>query len=230
MPRGQQFWDKEYADSKNFSLSTEPAEDLLKFTRWMERNFGNELLNPLLNVLDLGCGNGRNLIYLAKTYGCRGIGYDLSGVAVNQAKVAAEGLKLNFTSRTIAGKFDLPDSSFGLAVDMMTSHYLNKSDREELRSEISRVLKPGGWLLYKTFLLEDDINARRMLRENPANEENTYIHPTIGTTEHVSTEEEVENFFGKDFDIVKIEKTGKHIIRGRAGKRRSLIAYLQKKF
>jgi SAM-dependent methyltransferase len=229
MPKGQQFWDKEYSDSKNFSLSNEPAEDLLKFTRWAERNYGREFLNPLLNVLDLGCGNGRNLIYLAQTYGCRGVGYDLSHVAVNQAKTSAAGLKLTFGARTIADNFDLPDSSFGLVMDMMTSHYLNRDDRENLRNEVVRMLKPGGWFLYKTFLLDDDINAKRMLRVHPSGEENTYIHPTIGTTEHVSTEDEVEEFFGSAFEIHKIEKTGKHIIHGKAGKRRSLIAYLQKK-
>ena len=84
--------------------------------------------------------------------------------------------------------------------------------------------------MYKTFLLDEDINARRMIREYPGGEENSYVHPTIGDVEHVSTEEEIIKFFENNFEIEKIEKTGKHILHGKAGKRRSLIAYLQKKY
>jgi hypothetical protein len=42
----KQFWDKEYSESKNFSLSNAPAEDLLKFTRWLNRESGRQFLNP----------------------------------------------------------------------------------------------------------------------------------------------------------------------------------------
>lgn len=226
--KGQNFWDKEYSDSKNFSLSKEPAEDLLKFTRYLERNHGKEFLNPTVNVLDLGCGNGRNLIYLSESYGCRGVGYDLSAVAVKQAKETAKDLPLSFFARSIGGALDLKDESVDIALDMMTSHYLNEKDRVVLRDEILRVLKWRGWFMYKTFLLDEDINARRLMRENPGAESNTYIHPTIGTTEHVSTEEDIREFFGPYFEILKVEKTGKHILHGKAGKRRSIIVYMRK--
>ena len=112
----------------------------------------------------------------------------------------------------------------------MTSHYLREAERLALIAEISRVLKPGGWLLHKTFLLNEDQNAERLLRKYPAGETNSYIHPTIGTLEHVSTEEEIRELYGPYFEILKVEKTGKHILHGKAGKRRSIIVYLQKRF
>ena len=83
---------------------------------------------------------------------------------------------------------------------------------------------------YKTFLLDGDINARNLLRKFPANEQNSYIHPTIGSLEHVSTEEEIRKLYEPCFEIRKIEKSGKHIIRGKAGKRRSIIVYMDKKY
>ena len=71
-------------------LSDEPAEDLEKFCRWLERNYGKRYLNVTTRALDLGSGNGRNLIYLAQNYGMRGIGYDISDEGVKIAKRASE--------------------------------------------------------------------------------------------------------------------------------------------
>ena len=223
------FWDKEYSQSKNFSLSDSPAEDLLKFARYLERNYGRQFLNPTANILDLGCGNGRNLIHLSKEYGSRGIGCDISEVAIKQAKERAGGLPLKFFVAGLAEKFEMPDNSFDIVLDMMASHYLKTGERKTLISEIARVLKPDGWFLYKTFLLESDANAERMIKENPADEPNSYIHPTIGSFEHVSEEKEIRELYEPYFDIEKVEKTGKFSIHGRAGKRRSIIVYMRKK-
>ena len=233
MADGKQFWDREYKNAEYFSLSERPAEDLLKFGRWLERESGRQFLNPTINILDLGCGNGRNLIYLAQTYGCHGVGYDISEVAIKQAKIVAQGLPLgalNFVARSIAGKIDLADSSVDVALDMMASHYLPANERKFLIKEIVRVLKPGGRLLHKTFLLNEDTNAKALLRKYPAGEPNSYIHPTIGALEHVSTEDEIRALYEPYFEIKKIEKSGKHIIHGKAGKRRSIIVYMEKKY
>lgn len=232
MPSNKTFWDKEYKNAEHFSLSERPAEDLLKFTRWLERDSGRQFLNPTVNVLDLGCGNGRNLIYLAKTYGVRGVGYDISDVAIKQAKLQCQGapLRLKFKSRSITGKIDLVDSSVDIVLDMMASHYLTSAERAFLVDEIVRVLKPGGFLLHKTFLLDEDINAKNLLRKYPADEPNSYIHPTIGSLEHVSTEDEIRAVYEPYFGIKKMEKSGKHILHGKAGKRRSIIVYMKKKY
>ncbi|OHA32916.1 MAG: hypothetical protein A3A22_01355 [Candidatus Taylorbacteria bacterium RIFCSPLOWO2_01_FULL_45_34b] len=222
------FWDKEYHDPKHLSLSTEPAEDLVKFTRWLIRDSGKSLLNPTALVLDLGSGNGRNLIYLAKEFGSRGVGYDVSGEAVSQAKKASVGLPLSFSARSIAGKIYLPNNSVSIVLDMMTSHVLRLAEREALRDEIFRVLKPGGFLFFKTFLLDEDVNAATFLREHPSDEPGSYIHPTLHSYEHVWQEDELRDFFGSSFEILKIEKSHKHLLHGKPFKRRSIMAYMRK--
>ena len=67
---GTAFWDQEYAKPEHLALSTEVSEDLEKFTRWLERQTKRTLLNPACSVIDFGCGNGRNLIYLAQQFAC----------------------------------------------------------------------------------------------------------------------------------------------------------------
>lgn len=230
--KNQTFWNKEYRNkggrNSHLALSTNPSEDLEKFTRWLQRKSGNEFLNPLARALDLGCGNGRNLIFLAQNFGIKGIGYDISGEAISQAKKLSKDLPIEYEIRSIAGEISLPDNSENFVLDMMTSHFLNQKERENLQDEIARVLKPGGWLFFKTFLLDEDKNAKRMLEENPAPEAGSYIHPEIGVAEHVSTQEEIVNNLSKNFTIHKILKSHRHLLRGHAAKRRSISVYAQK--
>ena len=173
MSKHQQFWNKEYKTSEHLMLSDEPAEDLEKFCRYLERNFGKKYLNVTTRVMDVGCGNGRNLIYLVQNYGMRGVGYDISDEGVKLARRASDGLPIIYTARTIEGVLDMPDSSVDIVLDMMTSHFLKEKAREGLRSEILRVLKPGGWLFFKSFLAEEDMHVKRLLKENPADEKNS---------------------------------------------------------
>ncbi|MDO8482245.1 MAG: class I SAM-dependent methyltransferase [bacterium] len=225
---GHEFWNKEYKGANHLALSDNPSEDLVKFTRWLERRVGLKFLNKTATVLDLGCGNGRNLLWLAENFGTRGIGYDISNEAVTLARQLGEGLPIEYQTRSIAKPLPLPDASQTLVLDMMTSHFLKSAERQNLLTEITRVLKPSGWLFWKTFLLDEDDHAKRMLRESPADEVGSYIHPKIGVAEHVFTEEEVTDALAPHFTIHKITKSHGH--RGPSGKRRSMSIYAERNF
>lgn len=223
------FWDREYKGPTHLALSNEPAEDLEKFCRFLERKSGKALMNVTTQAVDIGCGNGRNLIHLSKTYGMRGLGYDLSSEAIAQATQAALGTPLKFVVQDLRKPIPLPDSSCTLALDMMASHILTKQERDDLMYEILRVLKPGGWLFFKSFLLEDDANAARMLREHPGQEDGMYIHPEIGHAEYVWTLGAIREQYEDFFKIWKIEKSFKHRrVDGSPWKRRTVSVYLEK--
>lgn len=230
--KSKKFWDKEYkgnsGQNKHLALSNNPSEDLIKFTRWLSRNSESNVLTSRSSVLDLGCGNGRNLIYLAKTYGVKGVGYDISNEAVNQATQLSKGLSLEYEARSIAGTLTVEDQSQDLVLDMMTSHFLNQEERVVLSKEIARVLKRGGWLYFKTFLRDEDIHAERLLRQNPAEEKGSYIHPKIGVAEHVFTEAEIEEMLKDNFIIHKMLRSHRHREKGHAGKRRSISIYAER--
>lgn len=226
---GTTFWDSEYTNASHLKLSTEASEDLEKFTRWLARQKNTlPILTSENSVLDLGCGNGRNLIYLAKNFGVKGVGYDISTAAINKASNASQDLLLSYTARSIAGPLDLPDNSQALVLDMMTSHFLNEKERIFLRDEIHRVLMPGGFLFMKTFLADGDLHTRRLLKDHPATEEGTYIHPVIGVPEHAYEEEELINFLSEKFIIHKIYRSHKHVLKGKARKRRTISLYVEK--
>ncbi|MFQ5540674.1 MAG: class I SAM-dependent methyltransferase [Candidatus Paceibacteria bacterium] len=171
-----------------------------------------------------------------------GLGYDLSSEAISQAQQALktrhptsgfkgeyEKLRLQFEVRDIREPIPLPDGSVTIALDMMASHVLKRAEREALRAELYRVLKPDGWLFFKTFLRDGDKNAEELLREFPAEEDGMYLHPRIKAAEYVWWERDIHEFFEPYFTVHKLERSHKHIDkRGRAWKRRTASVYLEK--
>lgn len=115
-----------------------------------------------------------------------------------------------------------------LALDMMSSHFLKAAEREHLRDEIFRVLKPGGYFFMKTFLKDDDLHTARLVKEKPGDEPGSYIHPVIGVQEYVYREEELLHFLGEKFIVHKTYASHKHKLKGKAWKRRTISVYAQK--
>lgn len=225
---GTAFWDNEYTNAEHLALSEGESEDLAKFTRWLMRRHDTEHLSKGNSVVDLGCGNGRNLVYLSREFGVSGIGYDSSGSAIKEAKRLGSGLPLQFEIHSIANNIPLPDSSQSLALDMMSSHFLNKAERTQLRDEIFRVLRPGGFLFMKTFLRDEDLHTERLIQERPGEEDGSYIHPVIGVAEYAYFEEELIDFLSERFVVHKTYASHKHRSKGKARKRRTVSIYAEK--
>lgn len=227
---GATFWDHEYSHADHLALSTNPSGDLAKFTRWIERRERTDILSPDASVLDVGCGNGRNLIFLSKTFGVKGHGFDISKNAVAQAVTASEGLPLSFNTQSASNLLPVEDESQSLVLDMMTSHFLNKKERETLRNEIYRVLKPGGFLFMKTFLGDGDLHTKRLLETEPGKEPGSYVHPVIGVPEYVYFEDVLIPFLEEKFIVHKIYRSHKHVSKGKARKRRTISVYVEKDY
>ena len=231
-----QFWNKEYKSSKHLTLSEDPAEDLLTFARWAIRNSEWDPFPQGGFVLDIGCGNGRNIGTMCQDYKMKGLGIDISETALQQASDKfVKSLKipnLEFRKGAVGDKLDLEDQSVDIVLDMMTMHFLNDAKRKEYIEEIARVMKPFGWMFLKTFILEGDENAKRMIREYPTpdKEHNSYIHPRMKVLEHVFTHDELVELLSPYFIVHKMIKSYKHITKeGKPFKRRTVSVYLERK-
>ena len=112
----------------------------------------------------------------------------------------------------------------------MTSHFLDKEGRTNLRDELYRTLKPGGFLFMKTFLKDKDLHTKRLIEERPGPEEGSYIHPVMGVAEYVYSEEELVEFLSEKFIVRKIYRSHKHAFKGRARKRRTISIYAEKDY
>lgn len=230
---GAAFWDREYTNPEHLKLSERESGDLAKFTRWLIRQKREDIVATNNSALDAGCGNGRNLIWLAREFGMAGVGVDISGAAVAQARRATftgGELPIKYHIGTAGAPLPAKDESQTLALDMMTSHFLSPTERTALRDELSRVLIPGGFLFMKTFLKDEDGHTARLLAESPGPEEGSYIHPVMGVPEYVYSEAELVEFLSEKFLIRKIYRSHRHKSKDGAGKRRTISIYAEKDY
>jgi ubiquinone/menaquinone biosynthesis C-methylase UbiE len=106
-------------------------------------------LAPGMRVLDVGCGLGGSVRYLAAEHRCRAIGIDLTLEYIEAARALAEllGLKDEVEFRQ-GNALDLPfeDAAFDV---VWTEHaQMNIPDKRAFYAELARVLVPQGRLAF----------------------------------------------------------------------------------
>jgi SAM-dependent methyltransferase len=227
---GATFWDREYTNPEYLKLSLNESGDLTKFTRWVIRFKRGDILGVGASAFDAGCGNGRNLIYLANEFEMIGAGVDISSAAIAQAKAASKNLGIHYHVGSAGSTLPAENNSQSLVLDMMTSHFLDADGRTHLRDELYRIMQPGGFLFMKTFLRDKDLHTERLIRDMPGPEEGSYIHPVMGVAEHVYTEEELVAFLEEKFIVRKIYRSHKHVSKGKAARRRTISMYVEKDY
>lgn len=114
-------------------------------------------------ALDVGMGNGRNAIYLARK-GWKVTGIDLSQAAVKQAQQEAAKLKVEFDARAgDAEKMELGHNRYDLIVCMYVHMVAVRSAKKLIDA-----LKPGGLLIVEGHHAEAQALGLRPLSGGPA--------------------------------------------------------------
>lgn len=172
-----------------FSYWNEAYRDGTYLKNWDYQYASQELIGLLLllnlneqsTLLDLGCGAGRDAIYLSQLgYNVHGV--DFSEEAIRIAIERAKEMKTK-THFQVANVLSLPfpNESFELISDRACFHHIAHEDRSQYANEVSRTLKSGGYLL---------------LRGSFREEKDSF---------YAVTEETIKKYFSKeDLTIVKI--------------------------
>lgn len=107
-------------------------------------------LSSASRLLDLGCGPGGPLSFVAGESGCRGTGVDVSGAAVAAAMARAQKLglagSLEFRQADLDQPLPFGEAAFDAAIALDV--VLHVRDRAGLFREAARVLAPGAPFLF----------------------------------------------------------------------------------
>ncbi len=134
-------WDRRHAEGSHDSLTPDP------FLVSAYEQFVAPDVKYVGRALDLAGGVGRHALYLAQR-GWLVTLMDISGVALKQARRSAEEQDLHvFTEAIDLTEAQLPEAAFDL---ILVFFYLERS----LFPQIAQALRPGGFLIYKTYTRE----------------------------------------------------------------------------
>jgi len=115
------FWEKSYQDKNVSTFSKEPTADLNEYVH---------ILNEPLLVLDVGCGEGRNSIFLASKNHTVDA-FDISEAGINKAKSIAANMNLhvNFWVKNLA------EFEFTKEYDVILSHGVLHLPEKQIRDK-----------------------------------------------------------------------------------------------
>lgn len=205
----QKIWDDEH--KKPHVLLQMDAEDpsggIVKFFNFLkEKNLSN------LIGIEMGCGKGRNVIYLtAQKENKKVYGFDFSPAAVQIAKERAEKAGVSRKAEFAVGDATIgwpyKNGSMDFVIDNFASTDIESPEgRMNAIKEIYRILKPGGYFFVYALSPEDEFH-KEMIEKSPAEEKNAFYH-TTGKFEKTFSKEELEKLY-KDFKVVEWERVNK---------------------
>lgn len=107
-------------------------------------------IRPGMKVLDAGCGDGRNLVYLMRAgfdvYGVDNAHESLQAVRRLARKVAPNLPETNFRADMVES-LSFPDATFDVVLSNAVLHYCRDEEHSTaMVTEMARVLRPGGML------------------------------------------------------------------------------------
>lgn len=158
-------------------------------------------------ALDVGCGTGRNAIYMA-SHGASVIGFDFSEEAIGRAQTRkaslAVPLGVDFVHHDLNDGLPADTGSLDLVTDIFVyKHQMDPSDRTRYRNEIGRVLRPDGKLLLSLAEIRDQYYSQcHLYRGSRSDDPLSVLDPAIDAGSVLYTLESLVREFGDTFRLI----------------------------
>lgn len=136
------FWEEAYKNSNILAFGTEPNESILQI---------ENMLNKSSNIIDVGCGDGTNVIYMARKGFTHVEGIDCSenGIVKLQKIIDNESLRINAKVADLC-KFDF-EKDYELIMSFGTLHFVNKQDWHIFIEKAKMATCIGGYNIIQIF-------------------------------------------------------------------------------
>jgi SAM-dependent methyltransferase len=182
-------WDFLYLKKLNKEGLLEQSDWLKKYEKYLT-SVKKEL------VIDLGCGEGGNTLFL-HNQGYRVIACDFSQVVLDRIKEENSNISIN--------NFDMNEGipygngSVGIVITSLSTHYFTFEQTKKLYDNIYKCLKPGGYYIYRTNSYKEfERNQDNMLKSI----EKDYYLTKNGKKKRYFTVESMAQFLN-NFDIIE---------------------------
>lgn len=143
------FWDNIY-NNNLFVWGNGPSELGGIAVEYLRKPLGD---NRLLRVLDLGCGYGRDSIYLSQSLGCEVCGIDASGEAIRMGQKLAAGI--GGVDLRCCDFMRLDEGSYDAVFVSNIYHFFNREERRMFRHIVKSHLDKSGLLFLSTLAIGD---------------------------------------------------------------------------
>jgi SAM-dependent methyltransferase len=194
-------------------LSSKPSPSIVKLIDFVREN---DLTNlDTTRCLDIGCGLGRNALYLAGV--CDEVtGIDYVQSAIDSCKKQADTLginNVNFVRQDMLNyEYTSDKNTYNLVIDSLTSTSIaGRANRTVFANNVYNLMHRNGFLLVRAVSTEDEFEQELMMA-NPGPEDNSSIWPISGKFQKNFTEEELVDMY-KDLEPVTIEYERKEAIK-----------------
>lgn len=200
----QNSWDKTWEDVfSHQSWGKYPDES---FIRFMAHNFYRKPKRDQVKVLEVGCGPGANIWYLARE-GFDTYGIDGSATAIAQAKerLSAESLKAQLSTGDII-HLSYENNMFDAVGDNECLAHNSTKALVQILEEIQRVLKSGGFFYSRTF--SDQVYKGESFKQLGEFEFNNASDGPFGGRGffRLSTAQSIRKIYGQFFKIVSLDQ------------------------
>ena len=129
-------WDKVFEKEGKFFIK--PEKCVRKVTKFFKKE-------GIKRVLDLGCGSGRHLVFLAKRgFDVYGIDIAREGIKIAKEWLKEERLKANLKIGDFYKRLPYKDDFFDAIISIAALHHGKIEEIRKLIKEMKRILKPEG--------------------------------------------------------------------------------------
>lgn len=166
-----------------------------KYDNWLDE-FESIIMNVETEIIDLGCGVIGNVTLYLLEKGKKVISCDFAEEALNAIKMIKDSKTLKFD---MLDEFPFEDNSTNLVIADLSLHYFREKDTIRIISEIKRILRPNGYLLFR--LNSTNSTEYKKIIENSEKEIEQHLFFYQNMEKRFFDRNDINKFF-RDFKII----------------------------
>lgn len=166
-----------------------------KYDNWLDE-FESIIMNVETEIIDLGCGVTGNVTLYLLEKGKKVISCDFAEEALNAIKMIKDSKTLKFD---MLDEFPFEDNSTNLVIADLSLHYFREKDTIRIISEIKRILRPNGYLLFR--LNSTNSTEYKKIIENSEKEIEPHLFFYQNMEKRFFDRNDINKFF-RDFKII----------------------------